>query len=110
LRLDYLWRSLSAPVACRVAGVAFAPAQEAESLADVATKVVLIISGHLAVDPAVAVPDASLVEDLAADSLDTVELVIAFEEAFGIAIPEADVQRIRTVQDAIEYVQSRATS
>jgi acyl carrier protein len=71
---------------------------------------VLIISGHLAVDPAVVVPEASLVEDLAADSLDTVELVIAFEEAFSIEIPEADVQRIRTVQDAIEYVQSRATS
>jgi acyl carrier protein len=97
-------------VACRVAGIASAPAQEAESLADVATKVVLIVSGHLAVDPAVTVPAASLVEDLAADSLDTVELVIAFEEAFGIEIPEADVQRIRTVQDAIEYVQSRVTS
>jgi acyl carrier protein len=70
---------------------------------------VLIISGHLGIDANAAVPEASLVDDLGADSLDTVELVIAFEEAFGIEIPEADVARIRTVKDAMEYVQSRTT-
>ncbi len=53
------------------------------------------------------VPEASLVDDLGADSLDTVELVIAFETSFGIEIPEADVDRIRTVQDAIDYVEVR---
>ena len=91
-----------AGVVCRVT-----PAEGAESLPDIAAKVVLIISGHLGIDPAVVVPEALLVDDLGADSLDTVELVIAFEEAFTIQVPEADVQRIRTVSDAIEYVQSR---
>jgi acyl carrier protein len=69
----------------------------------------MIISGHLGIDPTAVVPAASLT-DLGADSLDTVELVMAFEKLFGIEIPEADVERIRTVKDAIEYVQSRTTS
>ena len=61
--------------------------------------------------PALALPRGAVgTDDLGADSLDTVELVMAFEELFGIEIPEADVERIRTVQDAIEYVQSRTTS
>ena len=77
---------------------------------DVATKVVEIISGHLGIEADLVVPAASLIDDLGADSLDTVELVIAFEDAFGMEIPEADVERIRTVQDAIEYVRSRTTS
>jgi acyl carrier protein len=67
----------------------------------------MIISGHLGIDPASTVPAASLTDDLGADSLDTVELVISFEEVFGIEIPDIDVRRIRTVKDAIEYVQSR---
>jgi acyl carrier protein len=77
---------------------------------DVATKVVKIISGHLGIEAYLVTPAASLIDDLGADSLDTVELVIAFEEAFGIEIPEADVEPIRTVKDAIEYVRSRTTS
>jgi acyl carrier protein len=76
---------------------------------DVGIKVGRIISGHLGIEPDLVVPAASLIDDLGADSLDTVELVIAFEEAFGIAIPETDVQRMRTVNDAIEYVRSRTT-
>lgn len=79
-------------------------------MADLAAKVVMIISGHLGIDPNSAVPAASLTDDLGADSLDTVELVIAFEEAFGIEIPETDIRLIRTVMDAIDYVQSRITS
>jgi acyl carrier protein len=79
-------------------------------LADLAEKVVMIISGHLGIDRAAVVPAASLTDDLGADSLDTVELVMAFEEVFGIEIPDTDVERIRTVKDAIEYVQSRTTS
>jgi acyl carrier protein len=66
-----------------------------------------IIGTHLGIEPANVVPGASLVDDLDADSLDTVELVIAFEAAFGIVVPEADVARIRTVQDAIDYVEAR---
>jgi acyl carrier protein len=92
------------------AGTAVAPAQEAASVHDVTTKVVKIISGHLGIDADQVIPAASLIDDLGADSLDTVELVIAFEEAFGIDIPEVDVERIRTVKDAIEYVLSRTTS
>lgn len=60
-----------------------------------------IIGDHLGMVPGVVVPGASLVDDLGADSLDTVELVIAFETAFGVEIPQVDVDRIRTVQDAI---------
>jgi acyl carrier protein len=73
-------------------------------------KVKQIIVEQLGVDEGEVTPNASFVDDLGADSLDTVELVMAFEELFGIEIPEADVERIRTVQDAIEYVQSRTTS
>jgi len=79
-------------------------------VADIAAKVVMIISGHLGIDPASAVPAASLTDDLGADSLDTIELVIAFEEVFAIEIPDTDVKRIQTVKDAIEYVQSRTAS
>jgi len=77
-------------------------------VADIAAKVVMIISGHLGIDPASAVPAASLTDDLGADSLDTIELVIAF--VFAIEIPDTDVKRIQTVKDAIEYVQSRTAS
>ena len=76
-------------------------------MAEVAAKVRRIISGHLGIGPDEVAPEASLVDDLGADSLDTVELVIAFETSFGIEIPEADVDRIRTVQDAINYVEMR---
>jgi acyl carrier protein len=76
-------------------------------MAEVAAKVMSIIGGHLGIGADEVVPEASLVDDLGADSLDTVELVIAFETSFGVAIPEADVDRIRTVQDAIDYVEVR---
>jgi acyl carrier protein len=76
-----------------------------ETLAEVTS----IISMHLGIAPDAVVPGASLVDDLGADSLDTVELVIAFETAFGIVVPEADVEHIRTVQDAIDYVEAHRT-
>ena len=76
-------------------------------MADVTAKVMRIISGHLGIGPNEVVPEASLVDDLGADSLDTVELVIAFETSFGVEIPQADVERIRTVQDAIDYLEMR---
>jgi acyl carrier protein len=63
-----------------------------------------IIVEQLGVDEGEVTPTASFVDDLGADSLDTVELVMAFEEAFEIEIPDEDAEKIRTVQDAIDYI------
>jgi acyl carrier protein len=76
-------------------------------MAEAIEQVTRIISTHLGIEPEKVVPGASLVDDLGADSLDTVELVMAFEAAFDIVVPEADVEHIRTVQDAIDYVEAR---
>jgi acyl carrier protein len=70
-------------------------------------KVREIISKQLGVNAAEVVPEASFVEDLGADSLDTVELVMAFEEAFGIEIPDEDAEKIAKVRDAIEYINNK---
>jgi acyl carrier protein len=74
---------------------------------DVAQKVKQIIVEQLGVDESQVVDDASFVDDLGADSLDIVELVMAFEEAFEIEIPDEDAEKIATVKDAIDYIQSR---
>ncbi len=66
-------------------------------------KVVEVISKLLKVDPARIVPDASFTRDLGADSLTMVELVLAFEQEFGITVPDDEVGGIVTVADAIEY-------
>lgn len=66
-----------------------------------------IVSEQLGVDEEKVNSDASFVDDLGADSLDTVELVMAFEEKFGIDIPDEDAEKIRTVGDAIRYIQER---
>lgn len=79
-------------------------------MAETIAQVTGIISSHLGVEQASVVPGASLVDDLGADSLDTVELVIAFEAAFDIVVPEVDVEHIRTVQDAIDYVEARVST
>ncbi|MFB3812580.1 MAG: acyl carrier protein [Terriglobales bacterium] len=63
-----------------------------------------IIVEQLGVDEGEVTPGASFVDDLGADSLDTVELVMAFEEAFDIEIPDEDAEKIRTVKDAIDYI------
>jgi acyl carrier protein len=63
-----------------------------------------IIVEQLGVDEAEVTPNASFVDDLGADSLDTVELVMAFEEAFEIEIPDEDAEKIRTVKDAVDYI------
>jgi acyl carrier protein len=70
-------------------------------------KVKEIIAKQLGVNPADVVPDASFVEDLGADSLDTVELVMAFEETFNIEIPDEDAEKIAKVKDAIEYIKNK---
>lgn len=70
----------------------------------IAEKVKQIIVEQLGVDEGEVTPSASFVDDLGADSLDTVELVMAFEEAFDVEIPDEDAEKIRTVQDAIDYI------
>ena len=67
-------------------------------------KVKQIVSEQLGVDEAEVTPSASFVDDLGADSLDQVELVMALEEAFDLEIPDEDAEKIRTVQDAIDYI------
>jgi len=73
-------------------------------MAAVEEKVKQIIVEQLGTEEAEVTPNASFVDDLGADSLDTVELVMAFEEAFNIEIPDEDAEKIRTVQDAITYI------
>jgi acyl carrier protein len=74
----------------------------------VSDKVKSIIVEQLGVDEEEVTPDASFVDDLGADSLDTVELVMAFEEAFDIEIPDEDAEKIRTVSDAVDYIGKHA--
>ncbi len=71
-------------------------------------KVKQIIAEQLGVDENEVTPSASFVDDLGADSLDQVELVMALEEAFDVEIPDEDAEKIRTVQDAIDYIDKHA--
>jgi acyl carrier protein len=75
-------------------------------MADIEAKVKEIIINELGVDAEKVTPEASFVEDLGADSLDTVELVMAFEEEFGMEIPDEEAEKLRTVGDAITYISS----
>lgn len=75
-------------------------------MASVEEKVKSIIVDQLGVNETEVTGSASFVDDLGADSLDTIELVMAFEEAFGIEIPDEDAEKIKTVQDAVEYVET----
>jgi len=77
-------------------------------MASVEERVKGIIVEQLGVDEGEVTPNASFVDDLGADSLDTVELVMAFEEAFDIEIPDEDAEKIRTVKDAIDYINLHA--
>ena len=78
-------------------------------MASVEERMKQIIVEQLGVDEGEVTPSASFVDDLGADSLDTVELVMAFEEAFGIEIPDEDAEKIKTVGNAIDYIKSKAT-
>ena len=71
-------------------------------------KVKQIIVEQLGVDEAQVEDTASFVDDLGADSLDIVELVMAFEEAFDVDIPDTDAEKIQTVKDAVDYIKDRA--
>ncbi len=77
-------------------------------MADVEVKVKKIISEQLGVPESDVKPEASFVNDLGADSLDTVELVMALEEEFSVEIPDEDAEKIATVQNAIDYVKAKA--
>jgi acyl carrier protein len=73
---------------------------------DVAERVKKIIVEHLGVEEAKVVENANFIDDLGADSLDTVELVMAFEEEFGIEIPDEAAEKILTVKDAVDYIRN----
>ena len=67
-----------------------------------------IICDQLSVEPGDVVPDASFVDDLGADSLDLVELIMAMEEKFSVEISDEDAEKIKTVQDAINYIKANS--
>ena len=76
-------------------------------MSDIAERVRKIVVEHLGVDEAKVTDSASFIDDLGADSLDTVELVMAFEEDFGCEIPDDAAEKILTVKDAINYIESK---
>ena len=71
-------------------------------------KVKKVVVDQLSVDEALVTPEASFTADLGADSLDTVELVMAFEEEFGCEIPDEEAEKIQTVQDAVNYIEAHS--
>ena len=79
----------------------------AELSGDTLGRVMRITQEHLGVRPEVVFPEASFIEDLDADSLDKAELMIAFEEAFQIEIPQADAEYIITVQNAVDFIEMK---
>ena len=70
-------------------------------------KIKTIVAEQLGVDESQVIEDASFIDDLGADSLDTVELIMAFEEAFDVEIPDEDAQKIKTVKDVIDYIEAK---
>jgi acyl carrier protein len=76
-------------------------------MSEVADKVKTIVARSMGVDESRVTPSASFVDDLGADSLDTIELWMTFEEAFNIEIPEEDAEKMITVEDAIDYVEKQ---
>lgn len=77
-------------------------------MSDIATRVKNIIVDKLGVDEKEVTPEASFTNDLGADSLDTVELIMEFEKEFNIAIPDDEAEKITCVGDAIKYIESNA--
>ena len=79
-------------------------------MSDIGERVKKIVIEHLGVDADKVTDNASFIDDLGADSLDTVELVMAFEEEFGVEIPDDAAEKIATVGDAISFLSSKATA
>jgi acyl carrier protein len=77
-------------------------------MSDVAERVKKIVVEHLGVDDAKVTENASFIDDLGADSLDTVELVMAFEEEFGCEIPDDAAEKIVTVKDAVSFIEAHS--
>jgi len=77
--------------------------------ADIAGKVKKIVADHLGIEETNVKEESSFIDDLGADSLDTVELVMAFEEEFGAEISDTEAEKILTVGDAIKYIESKAS-
>ena len=76
-------------------------------MSNVEDQVKKIVVDHLGIEEAKVKPEAKFIDDLGADSLDTVELVMAFEEKFGIEIPDDAAETIQTVKDAIDFIESK---
>lgn len=79
-------------------------------MSDVAERVKKIVVEHLGVEEDKVTESANFIDDLGADSLDTVELVMAFEEEFGVEIPDDAAEKIVTVKDAIDFIKEHAAS
>ncbi|HCI48192.1 MAG TPA: acyl carrier protein [Rhodospirillaceae bacterium] len=79
-------------------------------MADIAERVKKIVVEHLGVEEDKVSENASFIDDLGADSLDTVELVMAFEEEFGVEIPDDAAEKILTVGDAVEFIKANSDS
>lgn len=77
-------------------------------MSDIAERVKKIVVDHLGVDEGKVTENASFIDDLGADSLDTVELVMAFEEEFGVEIPDDAAEKILTVKDAIDFIKEQS--
>ena len=75
---------------------------------DVANKVKKMVADHLGVEESKVIEEANFIDDLGADSLDTVELVMAFEEEFGSEISDSEAEKILTVGDAVKFIESKA--
>nr|WP_241755001.1 acyl carrier protein [Koleobacter methoxysyntrophicus] len=73
---------------------------------EILDKIKQIVADQLGIDEDEVVPEASFIDDLGADSLDIVELIMAFEEEFDLEIPDEDAEKITTVKDAIEYIKN----
>ena len=76
---------------------------------DISNKVKKMVSNHLGVEELKVTDEANFIDDLGADSLDTVELVMAFEEEFGAEISDSEAEKIITVGDAIKFIESRSS-
>ena len=81
---------------------------DSRQIENISDKVKQVIADHLASDLTKVTDDASFVDDLGADSLDTIELVMALEEEFGFEITDSDAEKITTVGDAIKFIESQS--